>query len=411
MPKDAGMATLLVGSVLVLTLISLWAASSPAAGRAEEVDRAEFFSPSFIVLFAEHVAHGSAMTILDSVDAEPIHHIDALHLYHVRLAPASLAELIPSPQVEWVVPQRTSTITALPDDPLLRRQWPLYKIGMMSAWHSYTRAHRQVDVAVIDTGVDASHPDLRGRIVPGPDFVNGDLDPSDDHGHGTHVSGVIAANAGNGKGIAGMAEGSVVINVKACGSDGVCPDHPVVAGIVYAIEEGADVVNLSLGGPGSGCPPYYELAAEFAAERGVLLVAASGNLGAEGNPRIYPAGCDGYVAVGATDSSDEWAAFSGHHDYVDLAAPGVSILSTLPPAVAMEDDPDAHGYGTAQGTSMAAPHVSALAGILLSRHPSWDSQRVLRRMEQTAKDLGKPGRDRFFGFGRIDAARAFGGTN
>ncbi|MFN2587732.1 MAG: S8 family serine peptidase [Actinomycetota bacterium] len=262
-------------------------------------------------------------------------------------------------------------------------------------------------VAVIDSGVDPSHPDLLHRTVPGFDFVGLDDDPADDHGHGTHVAGIVAAEPDNREGIAGLSWGARVMPLKACDARGDCGSFEVAAAIAYAAQAGVDVVNVSLGGAAPACPAEFRLAGALARTAGVVLVASAGNAAQEGNPVGYPASCDGYVSVAATSPQDKWAPFSVHNEFVDLAAPGMVVPSTIPPGLAgMSDDPSTPGYGPASGTSMAAPHVAGLAALLLAAHPEWTPAQVEERMKETAADLGAKGPDEYFGAGRIDIARA-----
>lgn len=376
-------------------------ASAPAG--ATGGDRA---SARFIVHLNRGASVGDLLPFVTGVEGR----IDALRLVEVEVHPDRLALLRAAPAVDWVSVEGIRHVQGRLNDPLARQQWALNKIGITKGWAKERGDSSPVTVAVVDTGIDASHPDLQGRITEGLDLVNTDDDPMDDHGHGTHIAGVIGATQDNRRGIAGMSWGVNILNYKGCDGEGACADFSVVAGIVHAIQSGAQVVNLSLGGGGDSCPPVYELAARFADNNGVLLVAAAGNSGSKeaGNPVAYPAACDGYLGVGATTRFDEWAEFSGHRDYVDLSAPGVEIMSTLPPSVVMEDVDESQGYGMAQGTSMATPYVVGLAALLLAQNPDWTPSQLQQRMEETSVDLGKRGRDEYFGAGRIDVAAALG---
>lgn len=336
--------------------------------------------------------------------------IPALRLVEVEIGPewASLARAHPA--VAWIHPEGTLHVSAArPNDPLFNRQWPLRTMDAVRGWEIEDGRKTSVIVAVIDSGIDPSHPDLQNRMTTGFDFVNLDGDPVDDHGHGTHVAGIIAAAPNNRRGIAGISWGASLMPLKACDFTGACGSFEVAAAIAHAAGSGAKVVNISLGADLGGCPSELQLAGALANASGVVLVASAGNSAQQGNPRMYPAGCDGYVGVGATTPQDTWAPFSEHNDDVDVSAPGVGIYSTIPPGLGgMEDYPTTPGYGPASGTSMAAPHVAGLAALLFAQHPEWAPADVERRLEESAVDLGKPGRDEYFGAGRISIARALG---
>ncbi|MDQ3913943.1 MAG: S8 family serine peptidase [Actinomycetota bacterium] len=365
---------------------------------------------SYVVRLGAHAGREDVSLLLGSLGARATGSIDALRLLEVRIDAARVLELRRSPHVEWARPELTLELDARrPNDPLFRYQWPLRTIGAAKGWAVEDGSASDVTVAVIDSGVDASHPDLVQRTVAGVDFVNVDDDPSDDHGHGTHVAGIIAAQPDNRRGIAGVSWGARIMPLKACDVTGDCGSFEVAAAIAYAAESGADVVNISLGGAAATCPPEFRLAGALADTTGTLLIASAGNAAQEGNPVSYPASCDGYVSVGATSSQDEWAPFSVHNEHVDLSAPGIAVPSTIPPGLAgMSDDPSTPGYGPASGTSMAAPHVAGLAALLFAAHPEWAPAEVEERMEETAADLGATGHDEYFGAGRVDAARALG---
>ncbi len=337
--------------------------------------------------------------------AEVLGTIPELGVQKLSVPERSLALYRSSPEVAFIEPNRTYAIYDSPSDPLLQYQWPMELLSVEDAWKTETGARSPVLVAVVDTGVDGSHPDLAGRVRPGIDFVSVDQDPTDDHGHGTHIAGVIAANTDNRVGVAGMSWGAKVLPIKVCTERGACDGFNVAAGIVDAILDGAKVVNLSLGGASESCGDLEELTATLAELRGVLLVASSGNSGdTKENPVNYPAACDGYMAVGATDFADEIADFSSYGDYVDISAPGVAVFSTLPPAKSRKGL--FPGYGYMSGTSMAAPHVAALAALLFSQNPDWTPAQVQKRIQTTAVDLGKKGRDDKFGAGRINVKAA-----
>lgn len=303
-----------------------------------------------------------------------------------------------SPLVEWAEPDRLRDTMSVPNDQLYKQfQWNLRKIGMEQAW-DVTTGNPSLVVAVLDTGVDSSHPDLAGRLMPGYDFLNDDPDPADDGGHGTHNAGIIGAASNNGAGIAGLTWQTRIMPLKVLNSGGVGPDSVIARGIIYAADHGARVINMSFGS--STTSNTLGAAIRYAYEKGAVLVAAAGNTARLDNAAIYPAAFDQVLAVGATDETDRVADFSQHHPYVGVSAPGVHIVSTFWRG---------SGYGSyvsASGTSAAAPHVSGLAALILSANPALTNVQVRQIIQDTSDDLGPPGRDEYYGSGRINAARA-----
>ncbi|MGF1470586.1 MAG: S8 family serine peptidase [Rubrobacteraceae bacterium] len=275
-------------------------------------------------------------------------------------------------------------------DPEFSRQWGLRKASFPRAWKQ-TKG-RGAEIAILDGGVDARHPDLRGKIVGQKDFVDEDEVAEDSSfGHGTHVAGIAAASTGNGEGIAGGCPGCGILVGKVV-EYGEGYDFDIAEGIVWAVDEGAEVINLSLGAPIRS--DFLKEATAYAKDEGVPVVAAAGNFAPFGNPKIYPAAYPDTVAVAATNVKDGRDLYSSYGNWVDVSAPGVRIYSTLP----------GRKYGYDSGTSMAAPYVSALAGMLIAEGSQ--GTRVRAKIERTAVDLGKKGKDPRFGHGRIDAAAA-----
>jgi serine protease len=276
------------------------------------------------------------------------------------------------------------------------QQWSLATMNVARAWQASTGAG--ITVAVIDTGVDAGHPDLAGQVLPGIDLIAGAEGVSTDpNGHGTHVAGTIAAVTGNGAGVTAVAPHAKILPIRALDADGSGYMSDTATGIVYATDHGAQVINMSLGGTESSTA--VSTAISYARSKGVVVVAAAGNSRANGSPTSYPAADDGVIAVASTTSDDVYSSFSNRGDYIDVAAPGSAIISTYPPA-------SGSAYVSMSGTSMAAPHVAALAALLKSYHADLTPDQIQQAMQNSAVDLGTPGKDSDYGYGRVDAAAA-----
>jgi serine protease len=287
------------------------------------------------------------------------------------------------------------TATSVPSgsDPFRTKQWDFARLHAATAWQSTTGTG--ITVAVLDTGVDATQPDLAGQVLSGFDAIAGggtaDSDPS---GHGTHVAGVIAADTGNNVGISAIAPNAKILPVRVLGANGEGYMSAAASGIVYAADNGAKVINMSFDSPVQ--VDAVSTAIAYARGKGVVVVAAAGNDRKAGSPISYPAATDGVIAVGATDQAEHVATFSTAGSYIDLTAPGTDILSTWPGG----------RFTTMSGTSMAAPHVAAIAALLLGKDPTLTPDLVERVMESSALDRGPSGRDDDYGYGRVDAGAA-----
>jgi subtilisin family serine protease len=251
-----------------------------------------------------------------------------------------------------------------------------------------------ISVAVIDSGVNYKHPDLAPNYRGGHDFVNDDSDPMDDNGHGTHVAGTIAAIK-DGKGVVGVAPAAGFYALKVLGSGGSGSYSDIIAALNWAVDHDIKIASMSLGGSSSSTS--LGNAVKSAYDSGVLLVAAAGNDGA--NSILYPAAYSQVIAVGATDGSNRKASFSNYGSKIELVAPGVSIRSTV-----------GSGYAVYSGTSMATPHVSGVAALVLSADPDSSPAEVRSVLRNTAQDLGTAGKDSTFGYGLVRADRATAGS-
>jgi type VII secretion-associated serine protease mycosin len=253
-------------------------------------------------------------------------------------------------------------------------------------------------VAVVDSGVRGTHPDLDGRVSAGASVLDlspvvvgdGDVDPA---GHVTHVAGIVAAGAGNGIGTEGVAPEASILPVRVLDATGTGYDTDVATGIVWATDHGADVINLSLVQPDPSTA--LETAVTYAVSHDVVVVAAAGNDGPTG-PASYPAADDDTITVASYQQDGAISPFSTAGAYVDVAAPGTSILSTL----------NDGGWGYKSGTSMATPQVAGTVALMRSEHPTETAAQIRAHLLATADDAGAPGVDPSFGWGRVDPARA-----
>ncbi|MDL4838895.1 S8 family serine peptidase [Aquibacillus rhizosphaerae] len=313
------------------------------------------------------------------------------NIYLIRISEESnynkqLEDLRNETDILYAEPDSIYETSFTPSDPHYNEQWYLNKIEMDKAW-DINKGSSDVKIAILDTGVNANHPDLAGRVLPGYDFVNDDNDPSDDNGHGTHIAGIIASNIDN-IGIAGIDLNANILPVKVGRKDGAVSSLNAIEGIYYAIDNGADVINMSYGGY-----QYSEAinqAIQEAYSEGIVLVAAAGNEAS--SEWSYPASYGPVISVAATDENDSPTDFTNYGEFIDITAPGQNIYSTN----------YVGGYSTMNGTSFSAPIVSALAGLIKSQHPEWTPEKIEWALQLGADQLGTADWNSFTGFGRVN---------
>ncbi|SHN47460.1 S8 family serine peptidase [Cryptosporangium aurantiacum] len=285
----------------------------------------------------------------------------------------------------------TTSAAATSTDTLRSGQWALTRLRAEDTWARTTGG--SVLVAVVDSGVQANHPDLAGRVVSGVDLVrdtsstDGSYDPN---GHGTHVAGIIGAIANNNQGIAGLAPGATILPVRVLGANGSGYSSAVATGIIESVDRNAAVINMSLGS--STRDSAITSAVQYALSKNVTVIASAGNSRMSGNPVNWPAAETGVIGVAATDSADQDASFSNTGSYVDIAAPGVAIVSTY----------RGSAYVSMNGTSMAAPYVAATAALAKAVSPGLTPAAMTTLLQNTATDLGTAGRDNAFGYGLVN---------
>ncbi|MSP12505.1 MAG: hypothetical protein EXR62_06055 [Chloroflexi bacterium] len=333
--------------------------------------------------------------VVTRYNAQIVKKIESIGVQVWSLPPNQMANVLASLRsenaVEFAEPNYLAYISGAPNDASFAQQWALTKIQAAQAWDLGT-GDPNIIVGVVDTGADFSHPDLAGKLVPGYNFVANSSNPQDDHGHGTHVSGITAAATNNGIGIAGVGYNVRVMPLKALSASGSGSHGDIANAIIYGADHGVRVINMSLGG--SSTSATLQDAVNYAYNKGVTIVTAAGN--DNSSVPSYPGGYPNVIAVASTDSSDLKSSFSNYGSNISVAAPGSGILSSVVGG----------GYQAWSGTSMASPNVAGLVALIISAKPSLTNSQVRQIIQNSADDLGSPGWDQYFGYGRINAYKA-----
>ncbi len=433
-PLGAGLA-LLLAMILLAPLAPLGAglgaglaAALPTRAAPPLPDlRAPLFAGELLVKWRVpgkgHEKRQAAQSLLASLQATVVEEFPALDMELLRLPEKQLETALSRLQahslVEWAEPNYLLELDFTPDDPYYAssQSYHMLNMEMEAAW-DLSLGEPSVVIAVIDTGIDFAHSDLAEGIwtnpdeVPGNgldddhngyvddvhgwDFIEEDNWPQDMHGHGTHVSGIAAARINNGLGVAGMAGQATIMPLGIFHPHGFGTYADLIEAIIYATDNGALIINMSLGAVSYS--RGEEAAVNYAWEHGVVVVAAAGN---NSNDAVhYPAAHDNVLAVSSVTASDTRSSFSSYGDFVDLAAPGSSVMSCR----------RGNSYGRMSGTSMASPHVAGLAALIRSRNPTLTNGEVRQILENSADDLGEAGWDRYYGHGRINGRRAMEAT-
>jgi len=353
---------------------------------------------TLLIHFDENTSILERNAIIAEVDGKLINWLAPIYVAEVHLA-ATNSKIFASnkpytiqehPLVEMIEHDIIIQGTYQPNDPDLvdvEKSYAPQAINVIGGW-DITMGSADVIIAILDTGINVSHPEFTNRLVHGHDFVNDDNDPTDDHGHGTHVAGIIGAAADNNMGSAGICPRCSIMPIKVLNENNSGKWSYVAQGILHAAEYGADVINLSLGS--TAISQVVQEAILHAQGKGALVIAAAGN--AATDRTFYPAAFDDVLAVSATDHNDTKWSLSNYGAYIDVAAPGNAIYST-----SHDLNNSYQGYTFMNGTSMAAPHV-----LLLSQDGTLTSNQVVERIIKNTDDLGAAGRDDDYGYGRIN---------
>ena len=293
-----------------------------------------------------------------------------------------------NPQIKFAEVDRALQLQQTANDPYYTKAWHLPKINAPTAWDQASGSG--VTVAILDTGVDATHPDLLGRVVSGWNAVDRGYDTTDINGHGTHVAGVVAASTNNGVGVASIAWSANLMPIRVSNSsDGYAYYSDIATGLTWAADHGARVANISYDATSSSS---ISSAAQYMNSKGSVVAVAAGNSGSDlgyaNNPYM--------ISVSATTSSDLKASWSSFGRYVDVSAPGAGIWTTS----------RGGGYGSVSGTSFASPATAAVLALIESANSTLAPAQVEDILESSAVDLGTAGYDTYYGAGRIDAAAA-----
>lgn len=393
----------LLGASALLSLSSM--AQGETSGNAVDKDSAgaPYAAGELIVVYKESASDRAVQSVDGEAGARTKDDLPALHAKLIEFPEIesersqdtrerdlrdAKAGIERNPAVKDVYYNYVRTASFTPDDPKFKHQYGLKKPDFDDAWNRTRGLHTRV--AIVDSGADLKHPDLRKKAVAQRDFVNNDDTVEDLFGHGTHVAGIAAARTDNGTGVAGGCPYCRLIIAKALDKDGVGYDSDIANAIMWSADQGAKAINLSLGNPAPDS--ILKQAIDYATSKGAVVIAAAGNNEADGSD--YPAAYGNVIAVAATGPNDGRDNSYDHGDYIDVSAPGLDIISTVPGG----------GYAYYSGTSMATAHVTALAGLLAAqgRGPKAIRHRIMR----TTVDLGPAGRDPYYGTGRIDADRA-----
>ena len=387
----------IIALVVAVLLISSFSTIASAAPPDNQAPVSDFSQERILVKFQPNVSLPEAAEIHRQLGGQVKETIPGIGVQVITVpkgqAKAKAKAYGLNARVLYAEPDFVAQAMGSPDDPGFVKQWGMVKVEAAQAWE-VTAGSPSVNIAILDTGIDLDHPDLANKIMSNANF--GSSPTVDDiHGHGTHVAGIAAAMTNNGIGVAGVGCNSTLMNVKVLGDNGSGTYSSVASGIIWAADNGAELINMSLGG--SAASSTLEDAINYAWSNGVIVVAAAGNSGS--TTPMYPAYYANCMAVAATDYNDARASFSNYGDWVDVAAPGASIYSTLRNS----------GYGYMSGTSMASPHVAGLAALVFTAVSDTDgdgklNDEVRSQIEGTCDDVGVSG----IGYGRINAAQAVG---
>ncbi len=370
--------------------------------KGSEVVKAEAVQGRLLVKFK---SDADRLAFHKNHNSRTLKRIAALNIDVVQV-PGSRGVAIQDANAVYAEPDYLYQVSFEPNDPSYKDQYALKNMSAAQAWE-INQGDPKVVIAIIDTGVDLDHSDLKDKLVDGFNAVEPSKSPDDDNSHGTHCAGISAASTNNNFGISGLASGCKVMPIKVMTAQGSGSTSSIAEGITWAVDHGAKVISMSLGGPGGG--QAMGDAVKYALAKNVSVVAAMGNNGT--NQMSYPAAYPGVIAVGATDNLDKIAKFSQFGTWISVAAPGVGIYSTTPnhDNYLNKTYPDkiTKNFSLMSGTSMATPYVAGLAGLVRSQFPNLNPAQIKERIEKSCDRVqGLVAFDDRYGHGRVNAQKA-----
>lgn len=396
-------------ALLFCVLVSIGAAPAYAQSPlVPNVSSDEKVPGQILVKFKQAIPESTTELKVDGYSAKIKSRLDRINTLILSVPEAQQDAIISAfsrlPTVEFAEPDYIAHAFSTTNDPSLSQQWGMFKIQAAnssgtSAWDT-TTGNSTVKIAILDTGIDQDHVDLSAKVVANQNFTDSPT-PEDFYGHGTHVAGIAAAITNNSTGVAGVGYNSSLMNVKVLNDSGSGAYSWIASGITWATDNGAKVINMSLGG--SSGSATLQNAINYAVSNGVVVVAAAGNSGS--SARSYPAYYSNVIATAATDTNDNKASWSNYGSWVDVAAPGVDNYSTMPNHA---NTIGPTNYGSLSGTSMATPHVAGLAGLVWATGICSTNSCVRSQIENNADNISGTGF--YWTYGRINAYKAVGGA-
>lgn len=388
---------IILGAVVLIGVVAFSLLRSPSQSDVKGTATGNTAPGEVIVKYKQGVTENDKAGVRRSRNAQVRQRIDKLRSEVIKIPTGTVEEAIreyrQNPLVEYAEPNFKAYAIGVSNDQSLSQQWGLFKIdaaenAAQSAWDLTTGA-ASVKIAILDTGIEETHSDLTGKVVGSANFTT-TTNATDLHGHGTHVAGIAAASTNNSSGVAGAGYNSALLNGKVLADDGSGYHSWIANGIIWAADQGAQVINMSLGGTSSS--QTLQDAVNYAWGKGSVVVAAAGNSGV--TTESYPGAYPNSIAVAATDSNDNKASYSNYGTWVDVASPGSSIYSTY----------KGNSYASMSGTSMSSPFTAGVAALVWSSGICSTNTCVRDQIEKTADPI--TGTGSYWTYGRINAYKA-----